>query len=113
MVQTVTETLPAHSVPKLTVHSTFPTTLPSSTITLPLLDHQQAGHLRHFHNLASQLDGEWAHMGSQDPAQEFLHAYRYQLAIMTYAAGAAHYHRLPALRFLFQELMLKLINKML
>jgi hypothetical protein len=32
---------------------------------------------------------------------------------MTYAAGAAHYHRLPALRFLFQELMLKLINKML
>jgi hypothetical protein len=111
MAHSVTETLPGHAVPKF--HSTFSPTLSSSTITLPQLDRQQAGHLRHFHNLASQLDGEWAHMGTQEPAQEFLDAYRYQLATMAYAAGTAHYHRLPALRFLFQELILKLIHKML
>lgn len=28
------------------------------------LDDSQAGHLRHFHNLASQIDGEWRHMGT-------------------------------------------------
>jgi len=52
-------------------------------------------------------------MGAQEPAQEFVDAYRYQLATMAYAVGATHYHRLPALRSLFQELMLKLIHKML
>ena len=46
------------------------------------LDSAQAGHLRHFHNLASQLDGQWHHMGAQEPMQEFLDAYRYQLATM-------------------------------
>ena len=61
MAQTMVETLPAQAPQKITVHSAFPSTLPSSAITLPLLDRQQAGHLRHFHNLASQLDGEWAH----------------------------------------------------
>ena len=52
-------------------------------------------------------------MGTQEPAQEFLDAYRYQLAIMTYAAGAAHYHRLPAMRSMFRTLFDKLIAKML
>ena len=52
-------------------------------------------------------------MGTQEPGQEFLDAYRYQLATMAYATGAAHYHRLPALRSVFQSLMLKLIKKML
>ncbi|KAF8503084.1 hypothetical protein JB92DRAFT_816875 [Gautieria morchelliformis] len=112
MSHTVTDSLPAQ-VLKFTVHGTFPPTLASSTITLPKLDRQQAGHLRHFHNLASQLDGEWAHMGALEPAQEWLDSYRYQLATMVYAAGATHYHRLPALRGLFQELLLKLIHKML
>ena len=40
-------------------------------------------------------------------------SYRYQLAFMAYAAGAAHYHRLPALRSVFRSLIQKLISKML
>ncbi|KAF8478306.1 hypothetical protein JB92DRAFT_3047485 [Gautieria morchelliformis] len=112
MSQTVTDTLPAQILIS-TGHGTFPTTLATSTITLPKLDRQQAGHLRHFHNLASQPDGEWAHMETQEQTQDWLDAYRYQLATMAYAAGAAHYHRLQVLRGLFQELLLKLIHKML
>lgn len=52
-------------------------------------------------------------MGSQEPGQEWLDAYRYQLAIMTYAAGAAHYHHLPLLRSTFKSLIDMLIHKML
>lgn len=74
---------------------------------------KQAGHLRHFHNLASQRDGEWSLMGSQEAGQEWLDAYRYQLATMAYASGAAHYHRLPALRSIFKVLLERLIKKML
>lgn len=77
------------------------------------LDAAQAGHLRHFHNLSSQMDGEWHHMGTQEPMQEFLDAYRYQLAIMAYGVGVAHYHRLPALRSTLKTLMRRLIHKML
>lgn len=77
------------------------------------LNAAQAGHLRHFHNLASQMDGEWHHMGTQEPMQEFLDAYRYQLATMAYGTGAAHYHRLPALRSPLKSLMRRLIHKML
>ncbi|PTB66877.1 hypothetical protein BBK36DRAFT_1168396 [Trichoderma citrinoviride] len=77
------------------------------------LDAAQAGHLRHFHNLASQMDGEWHHMGTQEPMQEFLDAYRYQLATMAYAVGVAHYHRLPALRSSLKTLMRRLIHKMM
>jgi Linalool dehydratase/isomerase len=92
----------------------LPKTLPSHvTSSLPKLSKEQAGHLRHFYNLASQIDGEWRHMGGQDPGQEWLDAYRYQLATAAYAAGAAHFHRLPALRSMFKDLMGKLIHKML
>ncbi|KAF9873017.1 hypothetical protein CkaCkLH20_09527 [Colletotrichum karsti] len=77
------------------------------------LDRLQAGHLRHIHNLASLPDGEWHHMGSQEPQQEFLDAFRYQLAQMSYAASVAHYHRLPAARSLFKPLIRQLIQKML
>ncbi len=77
------------------------------------LSWEQAGHLRHFHNLATQRDGDWSLMGSQDPGQEWLDSYRYQLATMAYAAGAAHYHRLPVLRSAFKALMESLIKKML
>jgi len=52
-------------------------------------------------------------MGSQEPGQEWLDGYRYQLATMAYAAGAAHYHRLPTLRSVFKILIEKLIHKML
>lgn len=90
-----------------------PAKLAFSTENYPRLSAQQASHLRHFHNLATQIDGEWRHMGTQEPAQEFLDAYRYQLATMCYAAGLAHYHRMPLLRTVFKSLMRSLIHKML
>ena len=77
------------------------------------LTREQAGHLRHFYNLVSAPDGDWPHMGSQEPAQEFLDAYRYQLATMAYAASVTHYHRMPAMRGLFKPLIRQLIHKML
>lgn len=80
---------------------------------IPKLDLNQAGHLRHFHNLAWQLDGEWRHMGTQEPAQEWLEAFRYQISSMAYGAGVAHFHRLPALRSVFKPLIRRLIHKML
>lgn len=52
-------------------------------------------------------------MGSQEAGQEWLDGYRYQLATMTYAAGATHYFRLPLLRSLFKSLFEQLISKML
>lgn len=52
-------------------------------------------------------------MGSQEPAQEFLDAYRYQLATMAYASALTHYHRLPAMKSLFKRLIYRLIAKML
>jgi hypothetical protein len=79
----------------------------------PKLDRKQAGHLRHFHNLVAQPDGEWHHFGSQEAQQEWDDAFRYQLATMCYAAGAAHYHRLPAMRTMFKTLMRRMIHKML
>nr|POE49099.1 hypothetical protein CFP56_32249 [Quercus suber] len=91
----------------------FPETLPFALSSVPKLDDKQAGHLRHFHNIANKPDGEWLHMGTLDPEQAFLDAYRYQLATMAYAAGAAHYHRLPAMRSFFKPLMRSLIHKML
>ncbi|KAH6842206.1 Rft protein-domain-containing protein [Chaetomium sp. MPI-CAGE-AT-0009] len=79
----------------------------------PKLSREQAGHVRHFWNISTSMDGEWPHMGTQDPDQAFLDAYRYQLATMAYGAGVAHYHRLPAMRSLFQPLIRNLIRKML
>ncbi|KAJ0335035.1 hypothetical protein COL922a_009872 [Colletotrichum nupharicola] len=94
--------------------SKLPKTLPADFIErFPKISREQAGHLRHFHNLVTQKDGEWKHMGSQEPGQEWLDAYRYQLATMAYAAGAAHYHHLPALRSTFKSLLESLIHKML
>lgn len=52
-------------------------------------------------------------MGTQDPGQEFLDAYRYQLALMAYSVGVTHYHRLPALRGVFKPLLRRIIHKML
>ena len=79
----------------------------------PKLSRLQCGHLRHFYNLASTIDGDWGLLGSQEPGQEWDTAYRYQLSAMTYAAGAAYYHRLPVARSMFKELIEKLISKML
>jgi hypothetical protein len=91
---------------------------PPSSLSLDLskyakLSPAQVGHLRHFYNLANQPDGEWSKMGAQEPLQEFLDAYRYQLATMAYATGVTHYHRLPAVRSVFKPLLRQLIHKML
>lgn len=97
--------------------SDVPTSLPSHLVQelskLPKLNQEQCGHLRHFHNLASQLDGDWSLMGGASGQDHDEGSYRYQIAFMAYAAGAAHYHRLPALRSVFRGLLEKLIAKML
>ncbi|KAJ9615247.1 hypothetical protein H2200_001321 [Cladophialophora chaetospira] len=91
----------------------LPATLSLDVSKYPKLSPAQVGHLRHIHNLAHQPDGEWSKMGAQEPLQEFLDAYRYQLATMAYAVGVTHYHRLPALRSIFRPLLRQLIHKML
>jgi hypothetical protein len=80
---------------------------------LPLLGDRQLGHLRHIENLASLPDGDWSLMGAVDPGQEWLDAYRYQLAKMAYALGLAHYHRLPAAPAAFRKTYQSLMRKML
>lgn len=98
------------------LHGSLPDTLPTRYVEeiskLPKLTREQCGHIRHIHNLVSQPDNEWAFMGA-DSGQEYDDAFRYQLSAMTYAVGAAHYHRLPALRSVFRTLIQKLISKML
>ncbi|KAJ7686847.1 hypothetical protein B0H17DRAFT_940077 [Mycena rosella] len=94
--------------------SSLPKTLPQSLLeNARKLSASQAGHLRHFHNLSTTLPGEWPHMGTQLPGQEWLDSLRYQLSAMAYATGAAHYHRLPALLSVFKKLLEALIGKMM
>lgn len=90
-----------------------PTKLPFSVDAYEKLTPEQAGHLRHFHNLVTQPDGSWNHMGTLEAIQEWEDAYRYQLSTLCYAAGITHYHRLPALRSVFKTLMRQSIHKML
>ena len=77
------------------------------------LDKNQAGHIRHIHNLVSQLDGQWNHMGGEESMQEYFDAYRYQLANLAYTVAVAHYHRMPAMRSVFKPLLRRIIHKML
>ena len=95
------------------VQTALPAQLVKEFSLLPKLTREQCGHLRHFHNLASQPDGDWSFMGGASGQDNDEGSYRYQLAFMAYAAGAAHYHRLPALRSVFRSLLEKLIKKML
>ncbi|KAJ7238510.1 hypothetical protein B0H12DRAFT_1137398 [Mycena haematopus] len=98
----------------MSASNNLPKTLPPGLlVNAPKLTAIQAGHLRHFHNLATAPTGEWHHMGTQVAGQEWLDSLRYQLATMAYAAGAAHYHRLPALRSIFKPLLEALITKMM
>ena len=100
-------------VSKELVAERLPKRLDENFMEEPKLTREQCGHLRHFHNLASLPDGDWSLMGSQDSLQEHDTSYRYQLSAMSYAAGAAHYHHLPAMRSVFKPLLRKLISKML
>ena len=94
-------------------HGGLPERISEHFVLPPPLSREQCGHIRHIHNLASQPDGEWAFMGAQEPGQEYDMAFRYQLAHMTYAIGATHFHRLPAQRSALKSLFEKLMNKML
>lgn len=96
-----------------TVTEAAPQELSFDISTYPKLDEKQAGHLRHFHNVASAEDGDWPYMGTLDPEQAFLDAYRYQLATMAYASAVAHYHRLPAMATPFKISIRRLIHKMM
>ena len=77
------------------------------------LDDEQIAHLRHFTRLADQIPGDWAQMGTFEPGQEGDDALRYQLAMMSYAIGAAQYHRTPAWREHYRGIFEQLIEKML
>ncbi|KAI9034062.1 hypothetical protein DFJ74DRAFT_700453 [Hyaloraphidium curvatum] len=94
-------------------HSIDPASYSAMLDAAPALDAKQRAHLRHFYNLATAADGVWDTMGAQDPGQEWLDAYRYQLAEMFYAASLCHFHRLPAARGYFKSLLQNLIRKML
>ncbi|KEF59603.1 uncharacterized protein A1O9_04449 [Exophiala aquamarina CBS 119918] len=93
--------------------SSMPSSLPFDGSAFPKLNKEQAGHIRHYHNLASMPDNCWDHMWSEDYLQESMDAYRYQLATLVYGAGIAHFHRLPALRSVFKPLLRRFIQKML
>ncbi|KKO97879.1 hypothetical protein THAR02_10015 [Trichoderma harzianum] len=95
------------------INGLFPPQLPPAYTNLTKLTREQAGHIRHIHNIVSQIDGEWRFMGTQEPGQEWLDGYRYQLATMAYAIAAAQYHRMPAARSVFKPLMGRIIHKML
>ena len=94
-------------------HTGLPERLGKAFSLPPALSDEQCGHIRHIHNLVSQPDGDWAFMGSQENGQEYDMAYRYQLAHMAYAIGAAHYHHMPAQRSALKSLFEKLIRKMM
>lgn len=113
MSQSATQTVTSEDSLRLSTGISFPQRLEGKLSYHPKLSREQCGHLRHFYNMASQLDGEWSLMGHQDPAQDWETSYRYQIAHMAYASGAAHYHRLPAMRAMFKTLLFKLIKKML
>ncbi|KIX01270.1 uncharacterized protein Z518_08995 [Rhinocladiella mackenziei CBS 650.93] len=64
----------AATITTTTMSQFMPQSLPLDISKYSKLSAEQVGHLRHFHNLAFQPDGEWFHMGAQEPAQEFLDA---------------------------------------
>jgi hypothetical protein len=79
----------------------------------PALSSKEVGALRWFVKLANQAPGDWSNMGGLEPGQEWLEAYRYQLAFMTYFLALEQYHKTPAYRELITPTMDLLIQKML
>ena len=79
----------------------------------PALDAKEVGALRWFVKLARQAPGDWSGMGGLEPGQEWLEAYRYQLAFMTYFLALEQYHKTPAYRELATSTMDLLIQKMM
>ena len=80
---------------------------------VPVLDDLQVGHIRHIENLAHQMRGDWTHMTIDDPFQEGLDSFRYQLAYMAYALALVHFNRLPSAPAVFRPTFEKLIEKIM
>ncbi|WP_156397225.1 hypothetical protein [Sphingomonas sp. Root50] len=80
---------------------------------LPVLDEKQRGQLAFIDHLSRQLPSDWAHMGSAEPGQGGFDAYRYQLAMMSYALSLAHYHHTPAWPEHHQAVSRRLLDKMM
>lgn len=79
----------------------------------PLLDENQAGHLRRMTNLAARLPDDWSGMQGKTTLQEDFSSLRFQLAYMSYALALTHVHRLPAAPVVFKKSFDQLIQKML
>lgn len=77
------------------------------------LDDKQLGQLRFISNLADQRFNDWSHMDSVEPGQGHFDAYRYQLAMMSYASNLANYYYTPAYPELQRHVSERLIAKML
>lgn len=77
------------------------------------LDEKQLGQLAFVDALARQMPSDWSHMGSAEPGQGGFDAYRYQLAMMSYALALAHYHYTPAWRERHHETSRLLLDKMM
>lgn len=82
----------------------LPAQLAEEISKLPKLTRQQCGYLGHSNSLAFMSGAT-----GQDQDESFC----YQLACRTRGAGAAHSHRLSALRSVFSGLIQKPITKML
>lgn len=77
------------------------------------LTDRQAGHLRHFANLARQPPNDWSLMQGRGAGQDDFGGYRFQLSYMAYALALAHRHRLPAAPGAFKPVFERLVEKML
>jgi hypothetical protein len=78
----------------------------------PSLSDKEMGHIRWIVKLAQQPPGDWSYMGGEEEGQEWMEAYRYQLAFMTYALALAQYHKTPAYGELYQKTIDSLVQKM-
>ena len=91
----------------------FPRNEPFDAEGLPMLDADQAGHLRRIENLSLLLPDDWSGMQGKSSLQEDFGGLRFQLAYMSYALALTHRHRLPAAPGLFRKTFQRLIEKML
>lgn len=81
---------------------------------LPSLDLKQSGQLRHAHNIAQQLPGDYTYMQGPDPDNigDF-EGYRWQLKFMMQAQALAYKNYLPAAPGAFKADYKRLMDKLL
>jgi hypothetical protein len=98
-----------------TAASYDPSTSPIDVGALPMLNAEQAGHLRHLRNISDQLPGEWRHMrGAIDHMGGGPGPMLYKVIPHShFAMMLGFYNRLPAAPGLFRETSHRLIRQML